>query len=562
MLRKGMTCMEIIIAVIAAVSVISYAVISKLTFRNKRALREAEAAMDKAPDPKRFSELDSISRYFCLAEQKDLNADALTWNDLDMDDIFFRLNTCGSSTGEEYLYALLHRRPDSTEEKTFREILKKLGSDRDLRLKVSTYLHGLGICNYNNVADKCFGSSPLKTLPFERVYSFLPFLPLIALIPAALNLFFPAIILFIAAVIFNIGIYFKTERKITEDIGTMRYLCRILYCARRIGQLCPDDKNFSELTELFKHFSSAARKISKIGSSGSADPISDALEMYFKLITFQDVRNYVFVRRLIFNKQDILRRLYDRVGMFDSACAVLNFRASTACFCEPEFVEENKISAVEMFHPLIPNAVANSLETDKSILITGSNASGKSSFVKALSINAILAQSIFTCTAESFALRRCRVITSMAVRDDICAGDSYFVAEIKSMHRIVTAAQNEYCLCAIDEILKGTNTTERIAASVSILEAMSETESICIAATHDIELTVMLEKQYRNMHFSETVENDSVYFDYTIKNGAAVTRNAIKLLEINGFSEKIIGRANNLAANLEKQKAAVPAPKI
>lgn len=553
--------MEIIIIPLLAAILISYLIISKLDLRSRRIKREAEAALDKPPSPDRFTDLDSISEYYRFVPQTNLNADEITWNDLDMDDIFERLNTCESSVGEEYLFALLHRRPDEAEEAEFRSVMKRLENDRDLRVKVCTVLRTLGISDCNGTARKCFGGSDFEKLPHEKLYSILPFLPFAVVgIFLPLKLFIPLAIGLIAAVIFNMYVYYSANRKAVFLVGSMQYLCKILYCARGLGLLCPEEKAFAELTELFKPFAPAARRISKIGGSSSNDVLADIFDSYVKAITFRDLRYYCFVRRLISDKKDVLRKLYDKVGMIDSVCAVLNFRGSIPAFCEPEFTEERKVSAEKLVHPLIENAVSNSFDLNGNVLITGSNASGKSSFVKAMSINALLAQSIFTCTAGKFTLKRCRVITSMAVRDDICAGDSYFVAEIKSMHRIVAAAESEFCLCAIDEILKGTNTVERIAASVSILNAMAETESLCIAATHDIELTVMLDGTYRNVHFSEHIKDDGVHFDYKIKNGPTRTRNAIKLLKINGFSEKIIASAEQLAAELEKEKSAEAAP--
>jgi len=97
----------------------------------------------------------------------------------------------------------------------------------------------------------------------------------------------------------------------------------------------------------------------------------------------------------------------------------------------------------------------------------------------------------------------------------------------------------------IDEVLRGTNTVERIAASSELLRHLDMEKTLCLAATHDIELCTLLEGQYRLLHFEETVtEYGEVLFDYTIKDGAATTRNAIKLLDSMGFDKKLIKSAN------------------
>ena len=98
--------------------------------------------------------------------------------------------------------------------------------------------------------------------------------------------------------------------------------------------------------------------------------------------------------------------------------------------------------------------------------------------------------------------------------------------------------------CFIDEIFKGTNTTERIAASESVLNYLdTEKHYKVIAATHDIELSEYLKANYENYHFNESIENNQIYFDYKIKKGKANTRNAIELLRITQFPERVYTRA-------------------
>ena len=107
-------------------------------------------------------------------------------------------------------------------------------------------------------------------------------------------------------------------------------------------------------------------------------------------------------------------------------------------------------------------------------------------------------------------------------------------------------------MCFVDEVLRGTNTVERIAASAQILKSISGANCICFAATHDIELTYLLENVYCNYHFSEEIEENDISFTYKLMDGRAQTRNAIKLLGIMGFSSEIIHEAENMAGNFLK----------
>jgi DNA mismatch repair ATPase MutS len=128
----------------------------------------------------------------------------------------------------------------------------------------------------------------------------------------------------------------------------------------------------------------------------------------------------------------------------------------------------------------------------------------------------------------------------MAMRDNISDGDSYFIVEIKSLKRILDLTQNYPCTCYIDEILRGTNTIERIAASASVLDYLHSQNCLCVAASHDIELTNILADKFDNYHFCEQVTNDGIIFDYKLKHGASTTRNAIRLLSFMGFHSEII----------------------
>jgi DNA mismatch repair ATPase MutS len=137
----------------------------------------------------------------------------------------------------------------------------------------------------------------------------------------------------------------------------------------------------------------------------------------------------------------------------------------------------------------------------------------------------------------------------MALRDDLAGGDSYYIVEIKSLKRILDAANTSgnRIFCLIDEVLRGTNTIERIAASTQILKSLDHKNIQCFAATHDIELTELLKDSYDNYHFEGEVTDSDVHFSYKIKEGPATNRNAIKLLSIIGYDPKIVEDAQNMA---------------
>ena len=153
----------------------------------------------------------------------------------------------------------------------------------------------------------------------------------------------------------------------------------------------------------------------------------------------------------------------------------------------PQASSDDSVEFEALTHPLLDDAISNDLEINSHILLTGSNASGKSTFMKAIALNLLLAQTINTVTANYFKYKPGLIFTSMVNQDDILSGDSYFMTEIKSIKRLFDLKTEDKIYCFIDEIFKGTNTTERIAASESVLNYLGNGQNYeIIAATHDI----------------------------------------------------------------------------
>ena len=250
---------------------------------------------------------------------------------------------------------------------------------------------------------------------------------------------------------------------------------------------------------------------------------------------------------------DEFEAIFEIVGFLDCMIAAASYRKLHEDeFSIPVLNTGSYIHAMALAHPLLNDPVTNDLSTEKPVLLTGSNASGKSTFLKTVALNAIMAQSIHTVLAESYDSGMFRVMTSMALRDDIESGESYYIVEIKSLKRIIDAAGENSentapVLCFIDEVLRGTNTVERIAASTQILRGLGGSNALCLAATHDIELTQLLEDTFENYHFEEQILDNEIIFDYKLKKGRATSRNAISLLKIMGYSSETVNSAIDMA---------------
>jgi ABC-type multidrug transport system fused ATPase/permease subunit len=206
----------------------------------------------------------------------------------------------------------------------------------------------------------------------------------------------------------------------------------------------------------------------------------------------------------------------------------------------PELTDESGLWAKSLGHPLIPGEqlVTNdvSLAVDpRIILVTGSNMSGKSTFLRTLGVNVILAQMGAPVCAESFRWKPMRVLSSLRQSDSLQENTSLFLNELKQLKFILEFVQSdEFCLVLLDEILRGTNSDDKYTGSKQLIMKLLEYNSLVVMATHDLKLS-QLETEYPqqvvNYCFESRIDNGLLLFDYTIRKGVAVNRNATWLMK-------------------------------
>jgi DNA mismatch repair ATPase MutS len=219
-------------------------------------------------------------------------------------------------------------------------------------------------------------------------------------------------------------------------------------------------------------------------------------------------------------------------------------------------------------HPLLLDAVPNSitLAPRRGLLITGSNMSGKSTFLRTLGVNAVLAQTLNTCLAAHYDAPVFNVRSCIGRADDLASGRSYYIAEVEALLELVAASTHAAThLFLLDELFRGTNAVERIAAGHAVLlellsDARQTNPHVVIAATHDGELVDLLPERYLPFHFADAGGPEGLTFDHRLRPGPATTRNAIALLRIHGAPPDLVRRALQCAAMLDAQRGAtVPA---
>ncbi len=493
-------------------------------------------------------ELSSIKSYWEYAKDTFSESsliDEITWNDLDMDEVFKRINVCNTSVGEERLYQVLHEIDfDGDRLARHEALVAYFENNTQMREQVQLKLLGLGKSDHNMLASYIFDSSS-KMLENGFMYNILAFMPIAFAALILLNTTWGVVLLVLSTLV-NAVIYFRLKLRLERELSVISYFSSMLYACSKILKDAKSDTEISSLlTKLEKNYT-VFKSIKGKVSNKTLKTLSptEVVAEYFKMSFLTDIRKYNRIINKINKEHEAFHEFYKAFAEIDIAICTLSFRKSTEGYCLPEFIEDNSVEFYEMYHPLVDNAVKNSGAIVKNSIVTGPNASGKSTFIKAVAVNSILAQTINTCMAKSYKLRRSLVMTSMAVRDSLIQGDSYFITEIKSLKRVLDMTEKIAVTCFIDEILRGTNTIERIAASASMLESLSNKNCLCVVASHDIELTKIMEKTHDNYHFSEDVGSEGVSFDFKLKNGAVKTRNAIRLLSFLGYEKSIVDKAN------------------
>lgn len=485
---------------------------------------------------------------FCSLFPDEIGVDDITWNDLSMDQVFDRINQCDTSAGEEILYWRLRKNGMNPEERElFEKRVETFTDNERLRESVEDLL-----CDLGKSSASYYIPSYMDSIEEYRIKNAWIFRLLQILLPvsaaAALLIRSDSALVFPAAVCaVNLVLYMVMKMKYELELALSGPAVLLLEIGRKLAAKKELEELFPELCSRVRSFSGVIRRAKLLRTQKmsvvSGDPMG-ILSDYVLGITLWQITAYNKIVSLLCRRSRDYLEVYRLIGEIDAAVSTASFRKSLPWYCTPEDETDRRIIMEDIYHPLLSDPVENSLSLDRGCLITGSNASGKSTFIKAAAVNAILAQSLNTCAARRMSIPPMQVITSMAVKDDLLEGESYFIREIRYLKRILDSLNDEkMTFCAIDEILRGTNTGERIRASRAILEYLADKNCIPLVATHDKELTELLKGSYINCHFSEEMGENDVTFSYRLMPGPATSQNAIALLRIAGFPDEILESA-------------------
>lgn len=490
-----------------------------------------------------------------------------TYQDLDLDEVFMFIDRTLSKVGQQFLYDAFRTIPDNSNRfERLEYLIKVLNERNELKEEVLLQLSKLG----NSEAYYISSLFLEDYFPKPKWFFIVPILSLVSVASLVLAIFFPQLLLVLVPVLaINFFIHYWNREKFVQYSSSILQLLILNGIAKKILKAEILAERNEEIAESIKSIDSIGLQMSifKLEAKIQSD-VGQAVESLtdiVKALFLIEPLVFFSVLKKLDSKRKEIRILYTLVGEIDFAISIDSLRKELPYYTIPVCTGRKKeIYAKDIYHPLLVDSVSNSIEIDnKSVLLTGSNMSGKTTFIRTFGINAILAQTLNICFAREFVHPRLKVHSAIRISDDLMNGRSYYFEEVLTIKTMLeesrSGVQNLFLL---DEMFKGTNTVERIAAGKSVLTYLNQEDNIVFISTHDLELTEYLTEGYSLYHFTEIVENEKILFDFKLKAGQLKTTNAIRILELNSYPPDIIEEALKLSEQLIKNKAFIDSKQI
>ncbi|EAZ81586.1 MutS-related protein [Algoriphagus machipongonensis] len=471
-------------------------------------------------------------------------------NDLDLfgeHSLFQLLNHTISQGAKDKLADLMKAKFDQIKAKQYQEASDELSEDEDF-LKA---MESIGIAFYTNEKPTAGWQSFLKqkkTTPlFISILAYLgPVLGLGLFVAVGIGVLPSAIIgVWILIGMIPLGLVFKELKAASELLPSRNQLKAIT--------------NWLFEIEKKKFVSPLLQEKQKVilSKEGSASKLFRSLDRLGNVIDNRINLLYIPFNLLFWTDLFIVSKLQSWINMhgedlseipqiledWEVLISLGAFEQEIGSKGELVWKEETMISGQEMAHPLLlpEKAVPNDFklgEENRFVLLTGANMSGKTTFMRTVGINCVMANIGLRPFAKEFVMGDFNLYTSMRNTDNLGESVSSFYAELSRIHQLIERLEkNERIFFLLDEILKGTNTVDRVAGSEALIKQVAKTQGLGIVSTHDIELADLEEKlsSVVNLSFHSEVLDETINFDYKLKSGPCPSFNAHKLMELMGI---------------------------
>lgn len=385
----------------------------------------------------------------------------------------------------------------------------------------------------------------LNLAPFQIAFHLISLLMLL-LIPISFIYDYVYLILFfviLISIIFNFY-YFGKVNIIHEKISKQSDL--FANYSRLVSIISKSSFESTKLTSLKNELKKPNQIISELRViSRLIEQLDYRLNAYvaffLNTILFWDIRKSIQIERWLKKNHSNIDTWLNPIGEIDALLSMSIFLFNHPDYSFPDFKEQEEvyINTIKIGHPLIPaeNRICNDYKIKGKghfDLITGSNMAGKTTFLRTIGINSVLALSGNVVCAENLVLSNFRIMTYMRITDSLEYNLSTFHAEIQRIRHILDfAKQKEACLLLLDELLRGTNSKDRASGTKALITHLINENTTGLVSTHDLSLTSMEQEnpeKIRNFHFDIVNKDDDLDFDYKLKKGVSQTTNAGMLL--------------------------------
>ena len=509
-------------------------------------------------------DFERIASFFLFKEQSEhyqLISDS-TWDDLDFDEVFMYLDRTCSKVGQQYLYDTLRTIPkDGKRTARFEKIIAFSHENSPAKDSLVTELSRL------NKPTVYFLKSLFITNYIQKPPWFwiIPVLSFLSVITAGLSFNFSVFLWALVPLLgINFIVHYWNKNNMMHYANAIPQLLILNQVAKKILRSGVPLNDCEAVKSAITTLNGVDRKalIFKIEAkmerqlnSELGQIVSFLLETIKALFLVEPLLLFSILS-VLENKKSDIRTVFCAVGEVDVALSIDTFRKSLPYFALPLLIDKQKsLYGEDLYHPLVIEPVSNTIELSdgKSALISGSNMSGKTTFIRTIGINAILAQTIHTALARKLVLPRISVHSAIRIADNLLDDKSYYLEEVLAIKELLKESEGDtQNLFLLDELFKGTNTLERISIAKAVLLYLHRQQNLVFAATHDLELTEYLHDSFHYFHFTEIIENGVLSFDYLLKEGKLINTNAIRLLEMNNYPTAVIREARLASEQINK----------
>ncbi|MGO1368875.1 MAG: MutS-related protein [Senegalia sp. (in: firmicutes)] len=506
-------------------------------------------------DINRKRNFDTVKLIFNRLKKENDFVDESTWNDLNMDKIYSNIDRTLTTPGEQYLYYILRTPLDDNEALKKRgNIISIFDKDKNFRKSIHKKLNNIDRTEDDiiYVLENRLESNFIMKIVYN-LFSLLSILSIISifLIP---NIRDNAIVILALISGINMFLHYSAVRKIGDKIETIQYTGNMIKVSRNLLKLLENKlPNYNEkIDNLYNDIKKIGKKSKVISSVEGLDVFAD----YINILFLVKERNYFSIVEEVKKHNEKIIELYNLIGELDSYIAISLYRDNLDYHTIPEFTSDRrKIIAKDIIHPLLEKPVANDINFERGgMVLTGSNMSGKSTFLRTIGVNSILSQTIYTVLAKEYKSSFYKVVSSISLQDNIGEGKSYYFAEAEAILKMIKSSKETITtLALIDEIFKGTNPIERINAAAEILNYIEKQNAFTIVATHDLNLIPLIHN-YIRYYFMENMTDEGMIFDYKLRKGISPTRNAIKILEYIGYPKELLKNIDKRLVSIKENE--------